>query len=72
MEAINFKEQIWLAKNICMNWKMEMKHLEIYWHPLTIAERESIVAKSGECFWWWVCIKFMITKALDKDGKILR
>ena len=46
--------------------------LEIYWNPLTIAERESIVAKSGdggsnEDF----ALNLMIEKALDKDGKRL-
>tara|TARA_R100001443_G_scaffold22342_1_gene34574 strand:- start:4124 stop:4477 length:354 start_codon:yes stop_codon:yes gene_type:complete len=46
--------------------------LEIYWNPLTIAERESIVAKSGnsassEDF----ALNLMITKALDKEGKRL-
>ena len=46
--------------------------LEIYWNPLTIAERESIVTKSGEGgsnedF----ALNLMITKALDKDGKRL-
>ena len=46
--------------------------LEIYWNPLTIAERESIVAKSGDAgtnddF----ALNLMITKALDKDGKRL-
>ena len=46
--------------------------LEIYWNPLTIAERESIVAKSGESgtnddF----ALNLMITKALDKDGNRL-
>ena len=46
--------------------------LEIYWHPLTIAERESIVARSGESgssedF----ALTLMITKALDKDGNRL-
>ena len=46
--------------------------LEIYWNPLTIAERESIVAKSGdsassEDF----ALNLMITKALDKDGNRL-
>ena len=44
----------------------------VYWHPLTIAERESIVAKSGDAgtnddF----ALNLMITKALDKDGKRL-
>ena len=42
--------------------------LEIYWNPLTIAERESIVAKSGDSgtnddF----ALNLMITKALDKE-----
>ena len=46
--------------------------LEIYWNPLTIAERESIVAKSGDSgtnddF----ALNLMITKALDKNGKRL-
>jgi len=46
--------------------------LEIYWNPLTIAERESIVAKSGdsassEDF----ALNLMITKALDKQGNRL-
>ena len=46
--------------------------LEIYWNPLTIAEREAIVGKSGdsassEDF----ALNLMITKALDKDGKRL-
>ena len=46
--------------------------LEIYWNPLTIAERESIVAKSGETgsnedF----ALNLMITKALDKNGNRL-
>ena len=46
--------------------------LEIYWNPLTIAERESIVAKSGDAgtnddF----ALNLMITKALDKEGKRL-
>ena len=46
--------------------------LEIYWNPLTIAERESIVAKSGDSgtnddF----ALNLMITKALDKDGQRL-
>ena len=46
--------------------------LKIYWNPLTIAERESIVAKSGdsassEDF----ALNLMITKALDKEGNRL-
>ena len=46
--------------------------LEIYWNPLTIAERESIIAKSGDSatsddF----ALNLMITKAFDEDGKRL-
>ena len=46
--------------------------LEIYWNPLPIAERESIVGMSGDSgtnddF----ALNLMITKALDKDGKRL-
>ena len=46
--------------------------LEIYWNPLTLAERESIVAISGDNssaddF----ALSLLITKALDKDGKRL-
>ena len=46
--------------------------LKIYWNPLSIAERESIVAKSGdsassEDF----ALNLLITKALDKDGNRL-
>ena len=46
--------------------------LELYWNPLTIAERESIVGMSGdsassEDF----ALNLMIQKALDKDGKRL-
>ena len=46
--------------------------LEIYWNPLTIAEREAIVAKSGDSgtnddF----ALNLMITKALDKNGNRL-
>ena len=46
--------------------------LEIYWNPLTIAEREAIVSKSGDTatnddF----ALNLMITKALDKNGNRL-
>ena len=46
--------------------------LEIYWNPLTIAERESIVSRSGEGgsnedF----ALNLMFTKALDKNGNRL-
>ena len=73
-------EAIELLKNkfgVSQKYVYELKEgdetvLEIYWHPLTIAERESIVARSGESgssedF----ALTLMITKALDKDGNRL-
>ena len=48
--------------------------LEIYWNPLTIAERESIVSKSADGIAQTndeFALNLMITKALDKDGKRL-
>ncbi len=46
--------------------------LSIYWHPLTIAERESIMTRSkddelGNEF----ALNLMIEKALDENGKRL-
>ena len=73
-------EAIELLKNkfgVSQRYMYELKDgdetiLEIYWNPLTIAERESIVARSGEGgsnedF----ALNLMITKALDKNGKRL-
>ena len=73
-------EAIELLKNkfgVSQQYVYELKEgdqtiLEIYWNPLTIAERESIVAKSGDSgtnddF----ALNLMITKALDKDGQRL-
>jgi len=73
-------EAIELLKNkfgVSQKYMYELKEgdvtvLEIYWNPLTIAERESIVAKSGDSgtnddF----ALNLMITKALDKDGQRL-
>ena len=73
-------EAIELLKNkfgVNQKYKYELKDgnvtvLEIYWNPLTIAEREAIVGKSGdsassEDF----ALNLMIQKALDKDGKRL-
>jgi len=73
-------EAIELLKNkfgVSQKYMYELKDgeetvLEIYWNPLTIAERESIVAKSGdsassEDF----ALNLMITKALDKEGNRL-
>jgi hypothetical protein len=45
--------------------------LEIYWHPLTIAERESIQKKSGTDDAGDFALSLMIEKALDKEGKRL-
>jgi hypothetical protein len=73
-------EAIELLKNkfgVSQKYMYELKEgdvtvLEIYWNPLTIAEREMIVGKSGdsassEDF----ALNLMIQKALDKDGKRL-
>jgi hypothetical protein len=43
--------------------------LEVYWHPLTIAERESIQKKSNEDDGADFALAMMIEKALDADGK---
>ena len=40
----------------------------VYWHPLTIAERESIQKKSNADDVNDYALALMITKALDKDG----
>lgn len=45
--------------------------LEIYWHPLTIAERESIQKKSDSEDANEFALSLMLEKALDKDGKRL-
>jgi len=45
--------------------------LEIYWHPLTIAERESIQKKSSGDDAGDFALSLMLEKALDKDGKRL-
>ena len=45
--------------------------LEIYWNPLTIAERESILAKSKGDDGNEFALNLMIEKALDEDGKRL-
>ena len=42
--------------------------LTVYWHPLTIAERESIQKKSSDDINDYA-LQMMIEKALDKDGK---
>jgi len=43
----------------------------VYWHPLTIAERESIQRKSNVDDVNDYALALMITKALDKDGNKL-
>ena len=45
--------------------------LEIYWHPLTIAERESIQKKVGSDDANDFALGMMIEKSLDADGKRL-
>jgi len=45
--------------------------LEIYWHPLTIAERESIQKKAGSDDANDFALGMMIEKALDVNGKRL-
>ena len=45
--------------------------LTVYWHPLTIAERESIIKKSGTEDNNDYALQMMIEKALDEDGKRL-
>ena len=43
----------------------------VYWHPLTIAERESISKKSNTNDTNDFALMLMIEKALDKDGNKL-
>ena len=45
--------------------------LTVYWHPLTIAERELIQKKAGIDDANGFALGLMIEKALDKDGKRL-
>ena len=42
--------------------------LSVYWHPLTIAERESIQKKAGSDDANDYALQMMIEKALDQDG----
>ena len=42
--------------------------LSVYWHPLTIAERESISKKTGTDDTNDYALQMMIEKAIDKDG----
>ena len=43
--------------------------LTVYWHPLTIAERESIQKKSNKDDLNDFALSLMIEKALDENGK---
>ena len=69
-------EAIELLRNkfgVSQKYKYEVKDgeetiLEIYWHPLTIAERESIQKKSNSEDINDYALQMMIEKALDKDG----
>ena len=45
--------------------------LEVYWHPLTIAERESIQKKAGTDDAGDFALSLIIEKALDSEGKRL-
>ena len=45
--------------------------LEIYWHPLTIAEREAIQKNADSDDSGDFALSMMIRKALDADGKRL-
>lgn len=45
--------------------------LEVYWHPLTISERESIQKKAGTDDAGDFALSLMIEKALDENGKRL-
>ena len=45
--------------------------ITVYWHPLTIAERESIQKKSNSDDVNDYALQMMIEKSLDKDGSRL-
>ena len=72
-------EAIELLRNkfgVSQKYKYELKDgdkivLEIYWHPLTISERESIIAKSTGDDGNEFALNLMIEKALDENGKRL-
>jgi len=72
-------EAIELLRNkfgVSQKYKYEVKDgeetiLEIYWHPLTIAERESIMGKSKGDDGNEFALNLMIEKALDENGRRL-
>ena len=45
--------------------------LEVYWHPLTIAEREAIQKKAGSDDANDFALGMMLEKSLDENGKRL-
>ena len=45
--------------------------LEVYWHPLTISERQAIQKQTNEDDTTDFALGMMIEKALDADGKRL-
>tara|TARA_R100001460_G_scaffold29160_1_gene58094 strand:+ start:1348 stop:1701 length:354 start_codon:yes stop_codon:yes gene_type:complete len=45
--------------------------ITVYWHPLTIAEREAIQKKTGTENANEYALQMMIEKSLDKDGNKL-
>ena len=51
--------------------KDEEVQLSVYWHPLTIAEREAISKKTGTDDTNDYALQMMIEKALDEEGKRL-
>ena len=69
-------EAIELLRNkfgVSQKYKYEVKDgeetvLEIYWHPLTIAEREAIQKKTGSEDTNDYALQMMIEKALDQNG----
>ena len=69
-------EAIELLRNkfgVSQKYKYEVKDgeetiLEIYWHPLTIAEREAIQKKTNTDDTNEYALQMMIEKSLDKDG----
>ena len=57
-----------IFQKVCPKQDGEETILVIYWHPLTIAEREAIQKKSSDDVNDYA-LQMMIEKALDEDGK---
>ena len=51
--------------DVVKDWEVQ---LSVYWHPLTIAEREAIQKKTNSDDANDYALQMMIEKALDKDG----